>query len=444
MDFIGPIGVLLGVILIIYMTYKGLSILIAAPLAGILVALLNNMNVIEALLGVEPGSYMSAFASYILNFLSVFLLGSILAKLMEESDATISIAEVILARIGAKSPYPVLVSVFIITTILTYGGISLFVVMFAVLPLARPLFRELDIAWNLITIPLWFGAGTITMTMLPGTPAIQNVIPIQYLGTTLTAALVPSLIASALVVGYGMFYMRYALNKSIAKGETYATFAQDAAITKVDKQGPSFLLSILPLLTLIVMAVSGSLFGNDFIKKNIIYIALVVAVVLAYGLFYRHIPKHIETFNLGASGAIMPIVSTSAAVAFGAVIMAAPGFSFFSELILKMPGNPIFSLSVLNALMSGITGSSSGALGIVLPNFGQHYLKAGLQPEMIHRVSSVSSAILAAVPHSGALISFLALSGLTIKNAYKYAIFTVGISAFIALAVLVVYNFLGF
>ena len=437
MEILGSIGVLLGLVAIIYFSVKGLNIIVAAPLAAILVALLNNMNILDAMLGKEPGSFMAAFGGYIISFFAVFLLGSILAKFMEESGATVSIAETILKKIGSDRPYPVLVAIFIITTILTYGGISLFVVMFAVIPLARSLFKELDIAWNLITIPLWLGAATITMTLLPGTPAIQNVIPSQYLGTPLTALAVPSLVASVACVAFGLYYMKRSLDKSLANNETYSTYVKDEVVTETKQNLPSFVSSILPLIVLVVMAITGSVFGNEFIKKNIIYIALATAVVLSYLLFRKYIDDNLKTLNLGATGSVMPIIATASAVAFGAVIMMAPGFTLFSDLIISIPGNPVFSLSFLTAIMSGITGSSSGALGIVIPNFAQHYLDAGLHPELIHRVSSVAAGVLTAVPQSGALITFWALTGLTLKNSYKFGFIIVGVGSFISLVIVI-------
>lgn len=437
MEILGSIGVLLGLVAIIYFSVKGLSIIVAAPLAAMLVALLNNMNIIDAMLGQEKGSYMSAFGGYIISFFAVFLLGSILAKFMEESGATVSIAETILKKIGADKPYPVLVAIFIITAILTYGGISLFVVMFAVIPLARSLFKELDLAWNLITIPLWLGAATITMTLLPGTPAIQNVIPSQYLGTPLTAAAVPSLVASVACVAFGLYYMKRSLDKSIANNETYSTYVKDEVVTETKTNLPSFGASILPLVVLVAMAITGSVFGNEFIKRNIIYMALATAVILSYLLFRKYIKNNLAALNLGATGSVMPIIATASAVAFGAVVMLAPGFTLFSDLIISIPGNPVFSLSFLTAIMSGITGSSSGALGIVIPNFAQHYLDAGLHPELVHRVSSVAAGVLTAVPQSGALITFWALTGLNVKNSYKFGFVIVGVGSFISLVIVI-------
>jgi H+/gluconate symporter-like permease len=435
---LGSLGVLLGVAAIIYFSLKEINIIIAAPLATVIVVLLNQMDVVTSLLGNQPNNYMGALSTYILNYFAIFLLGSILAKLMEASNATVSIADFILQKVGYDNPYRVLVAIFIISAILTYGGISLFVVMFAVLPLAKSLFKKMDLAWNLIQVPLWLGIATITMTVLPGTPAIQNVIPIQYLDTSLTAAAIPSILGGIGCVIFGLFYMNYTLKKSLAKGENFSTYTSGAQTEASDRKQPPFIASIMPLTILVLIAISGSVLGNDFIKKNIIYVALIVGILLALILFYRYIPDKIGSLSVGATGSVGPIFATSSAVAFGAVVMIAPGFKIFSDLILNIPGSPLISLTVLTSAMSAITGSSSGALGIVMPNFSEYYLSTGLNPEMIHRVAAVASNILTIVPQSGVLLTFLSLTGLNHKTGFKQAFTTVFMGTLIAEIIIII------
>lgn len=425
MEFLGPIGVLLGIIAIVYFSLKEIHITIAAPMATILVVLLNSMPLVESLLGKEPNNYMGALGGYIMSYFAIFLLGSILAKLMEVSGATVSIAEFILKKVGYQNPYRILVAIFIICAILTYGGISLFVVMFAVLPLARSLFKKMDLAWNLIQVPLWLGIATFTMTILPGTPAIQNVIPIQYLNTSLTAALVPSILGSVGCIAFGLFYMKRCLTKSLEVGENYATYTSQTNEDTTERVLPPFVVSILPLILLIVIAIIGSLLGDEFVKKNIIYVALLTGIISAIVLFNKYIDKKIATLSIGASGAVGPIFATASAVAFGSVVTAASGFGVFSDIILNIPGPPVISLTVLTSAMAAITGSSSGALGIVMPNFAQYYLDAGVSPEIIHRVAAVASNILTIVPQSGVFLTFLSLTGLSHKNGFKQTFITV-------------------
>ncbi|HEL0640211.1 TPA: GntP family permease [Streptococcus equi subsp. zooepidemicus] len=437
MEFLGPIGVLLGIIAIVYFSLNEIHITIAAPMATILVVLLNSMPLVESILGKEPNNYMGALGGYIMSYFAIFLLGSILAKLMEVSGATVSIAEFILKKVGYQNPYRILVAIFIISAILTYGGISLFVVMFAVLPLARSLFKKMDLSWNLIQVPLWLGIATFTMTILPGTPAIQNVIPIQYLNTSLTAALVPSILGSVGCIAFGLFYMKRCLTKSLEVGENYATYTSQTNEDTTERVLPPFVASILPLALLIAIAITGSLLGNEFVKKNIIYVALLAGIISAIVLFNKYIDQKIATLSIGASGAVGPIFATASAVAFGSVVTAASGFGVFSDVILNIPGPPVISLTVLTSAMAAITGSSSGALGIVMPNFAQYYLDAGVSPEIIHRVAAVASNILTIVPQSGVFLTFLSLTGLSHKNGFKQTFITVFGSTLVAESIII-------
>lgn len=415
MEIIQVIGILVAIAFIIYTAMKGFNILIVAPVASIIVILTNQMNIFASLIGKEH-SYMTGLTGFVINFFAVFILGSILARYIDVSGAAQSIAQKILKKTGTNKPFSVLVALFIITAVLTYGGLSLFVVVFVLVPLAKPLFKQLNIAWNLITIPVMLGLGTFTMTMLPAAPSIQNVVPTAYLGTTLTAAPLLGIIGSIVSVTFGMWYMKKTLNKSIARGETFADFGVSDAVDKVRKETPPFFISILPILLLIVIIIVGSALKIP----NIILIALTAAIIVSAIFFKKYIPSQKAVINEGASGSIMPVFLTSSAVAFGVVITYAPGFKYISDFILGIPGNPLISLSIASAVFGGVTGSASGALGIVMEAFAKSYLAMGINPEAIHRVSAIASSVLTVMPHTGVVLTFFALTGLNHKNGFKY------------------------
>ncbi|WP_075619113.1 GntP family permease [Paenisporosarcina indica] len=433
MEIIQPLGILLAIIVIIALAMKGYSILVVAPLAAIIVIVTNQMNFFSSLIGQE-NSYMTGLTGFVVNFFAVFLLGSVLAKYMETSGAAQSIAKKILEKTGTDKPFPVLVALFVITSILTYGGISLFVVIFVLVPLAKPLFKELNIAWNLISIPIMLGLGTFTMTMLPGAPSIQNVIPTTYLGTTLTAAPLLGIIGSVVSIAFGLWYMCTTLKKSIARGETFADFNVSNTNQEVKTNIPSFFISILPILVLILIIFVGSMME----VPNIILIGLGIAIAISAVVFRNYIPSQKSVINEGAVGSIMPVFLTSSAVAFGIIVMLAPGFTYVSELILGMPGNPLISLSIASGAFGAITGSSSGAIGIVMEAFSQNYLDMGVSPEIIHKVSSIASSVFTIMPHTGVVLTFFALTGLTHKNGFKYTFIAMTVANLLALIAVVI------
>ncbi|HFU4463073.1 TPA: GntP family permease [Streptococcus suis] len=428
MEILAILGVLLAVVAIIYWTAKNLHVIVAAPLASLIIILTNQMNVLEVMLGQEK-SYMTGLAGFLINNFAIFMLGSILARYMEASGATQTIANSILKLIGKDSPYRGLLAITLIASILTYGGVSIFVVIFTLLPLSRPLFKELNINWALFPIPVFLGAGTYTMTTLPGAPSIQNVIPTKVLGTSLTAAPLISLAASLTLLVFGLLYMAYCLKKSLANGETYNEEEDEVAIMIAEKK-PNLFLSVLPLISLV-----GTIFLLNKMP-NVLAVGLLVSILLSALIFYPYLPNQKEILNTAATASIVPAFATSSTVAFGTVLTLSTGFAFIQDWIQQIPGSPLISLSVSTALVSGIIGSSSGAVGIATNNFLPAYLEMGINPEILHRVVVVASAILTVVPQSGVMITFHNLSKLSMKRGLKYSFVLVTVGHILALMVI--------
>jgi len=433
MEALGLIGIAVAIFIIIFMAMKGFNIIFVAPIAAIIVILTNGMEFFPSLIGSE-NSYMTGMTNFMVQNFAVFLLGAILAKYMEKSGAAQSIAQKILQFTGTDRPFPVLVAVFLISSVLTFGGISVFVVLFVIIPMAKPLFKELNIAWNLITIPVILGMSTYTMTMLPGTPSIQNVIPSNALGTSLTAAPIVGIVASIVAVGTGFIYMYMTLKKSQRKKETFADFSTSDSVDEMKQDIPSFAVSVLPIVLLIAIILAGSAANIP----NIILIALTTAIVVSIIIFHKYLPSQKTTLNEGAVNSISPVFLTSSAVAFGIVVTSAPSFTVISNFILEIPGSPLISLSFVTAVLSAITGSSSGALGIVMESFAGSYMEMGVQPELLHRISAIASGVLTNMPHSGVVLTFFALTGLTHKNGFKYTFVTCAVMGFFGLVAAIV------
>ncbi|MGA3600811.1 GntP family permease [Lysinibacillus agricola] len=416
------ITIVISLILLIVLALRGFSIIIIAPAVSLFVMVTNGFPILETF----QDTYMTGFIGYVQKYFLIFLFASMFGKLMDDSGAARQIANLLLRIIGKNSKYKVLVAIMIICAFLTYGGISLFVVIFAVLPIAKPLFKELDIPWHLFMAPFFTGIGTFTMTMLPGTPSVQNIIPTKYLGTTVTAAPFLGIIAAVFVIAINLWYMKFALKRSEQRKETYAN------MTNPDKSGqegikdiyegrtlPNIVVSLIPPIALLVTL-------NVF-KIDITY-TLMGVVVLATILFWNYIEIKKDTLNEGAVSAVLPIVNTSADVGYGSVIAITTGFSLFNEAMTQIPGSPIISLFLATTALAGITGSSSGGLGIAMEALSSTYQNLGLNPDAMHRVMTVASGGLDSLPHNGAVITILVASKLTHKDAYKH-IFAVSVVA---------------
>ncbi len=424
------IEIFVGILFLVCLAMRGMNIIVIAPLAALIIILTNGMD-LQASFFSGQTAYLSGMAGFVKNFLPIFILGAVLGKYLEDSKATVTIANSIFKLTGRDNAYTVFVAIAIIAAVLTYGGVSMFIVIFTVVALARPIMKELDLPWHLVMIPLILGGTSFTMTMLPGTPSIQNIIPTQ-LGTPLTAAPLLSIIATVVSITYGMFYMKWYLNKTLTAGEHYeekeaASAAPAATVTEL----PSLFLSVLPMVVLIVTIFIGS---SQKIQ-GIILPALAAAIIVAAVGLHKYIPSQMKTLNAGAVNSLLPLLFTAAAVGVGTVVASAPGFHVIESWLQFIPGGPLVQIVVYTGFLSMVTASASGALGIVIPLFGHTWIAAGIDPEIVHRIAAITSGIFSAMPHSGFIFSCMAVFGLSHRQVYKQ-VFGIGlVGGLVSLAV---------
>lgn len=406
------LGIILGLALLMFLAYRGMSIIWIAPICAMLVAVTGGLELLPA----YTDSYMTGFVGFAKAWFPVFMLGAIFGKIMDDSGAAKSVAHAVIKLIGKKFA---ILAVVLACAVLTYGGISLFVVVFAIYPLAVALFREAGITRKLIPGAIALGSFTFTMTAIPGTPQIQNLIPIQYFNTSPTAAPIMGIVGAIIMLGGGMAWLTYREKKYNAAGVVFVELENKLEALDVEHL-PNPILSAIPLIAVIT-------FLNIF-ELHIIA-ALLIGIILAAGLNIKRLPKIVQTINSGASGSVLAIINTSAAVGFGAVVRAVPGFANLTEMVLGIKGNPLISEAVAVNLLAGATGSASGGMGIALEALGAKYVElsasSGIPLEAFHRVASLSSGGLDTLPHNGAVLTLLAVTAMTHKDSYK-DIFVVG------------------
>lgn len=310
----------------------------------------------------RENSYMSGLAGFILGNFPVFLFGAILAKYMDKSGAALSIAQKLMSLVGTCSPYRALVSLFVIASALTYGGINVFVVIFILIPMAVPIFRQYDISWPLVVIPIFGGGATYTMTMMPASPSLHNVVPSNALGTPLTAAPLLGILASLAAVAFLLLYMKVALARSQRRGERFEAGVEMDKAAIADRETPSFLLSVLPIATLL-----GMIVALGAVDQIIIY-ALLVAIVMS-AVFFRRFITQKDVINQGTADSLTSVTATSSTIAFGSFAVGVPAFASVFDAIVAIPGNPYISLSLCTVVLAGITASSVGAEGMAVRSF---------------------------------------------------------------------------
>ena len=431
-----PIFLSLG--LLMYLAYRGHSVILLAPLLAMLAVLLSGEA--STMLGVYTQVFMKGLGGYIISFFPLFLLGAIFGKLMDDSGSALSISEALVNKLGKKQA---VLSIVMACAILTYGGVSLFVVGFAIYPIAATLFRELDIPKRLIPGAIALGALTFTMTALPGTPAIQNAIPMPFFRTDSFAAPGLGIIGGLIMLIGGMIWLNYRTKKAINAGEGYGQHHNDNLAIVDHSSKPSLLVSLLPIILVISINfictkwllpsmdnsyLASEEFGAVPLNKVLGIWAIVIALVvscLAMILLNRKRWKNLkESLSDGALGSLLPIFNTASEVGYGSVIATLTGFIIVKEFLLGLsPENPLISEAVFVNVMAGITGSASGGLSIALNTMGDKYLQLasqfGINPELMHRVASIASGGLDALPHNGAVITLLVICQLTHKESYK-------------------------
>lgn len=400
------LGIVLGLIILMILAFKGWSIVWAVPIAASVVAGMARVDMMEAF----TVTYMSGFVSFTQSWFPVFMLSAIFGKLMEYTGMASSIAIKLSQVIGKERA---LLAVILSCAILTYGGISMFVVVFAIYPVAVSLFREANISRKIMPATIALGAFTFTMTALPGSPQIQNLIPIPYFQTDAMAAPIMGIVSGLIISVLGYLYLRWRQKQFISLGEGWVEPNEQTEIDKSEKL-PNVWLSIIPLFIVIVTL--------NLFKWEIV-LSILVANMLILILNLSKWKGFVKAINEGAQGSVVAIINTSAAVGFGAVVQSVPAFTTLTNVLVNIPGSPLISLAVAVNLLAGATGSASGGLGIALEALGEHYykiaLETGIAPEALHRIAALSAGTLDALPHNGAIITLLIITGVTHKEGYK-------------------------
>ncbi|MDR3588932.1 MAG: GntP family permease [Negativicutes bacterium] len=435
------LGIVISLFLLMFFAYRGFSVILFAPIFALLAAVSQGFSPMPA----YTELFMAKAVVYIKSFFPVFMLGAVFGKVMEDTGLAKSIAHAIIASLGKERA---ILAVVLAAVVLTYGGVSLFVVVFAVYPFASALYKEADIPKRLIPGTIALGAFTFTMDCAPGTPQIQNIIPTNFFGTTLYAAPVMGTIGGLLILLLGLTWLTRRLKAAKANGEGYGTGHTNEPPPVDESNLPNWVLSVLPLLSVLVfnfvftkLYVWNPKLLEPFVSLKLplmapavanviaiwaLIIALVIGILLAAVLGFSRLPKGglAKALNAGALGSLLAIMNTASEVGYGNVIASLPGFKSISTALLgiHVGNSPLVSEAVTVNVLAGITGSASGGMSIALDLMAKDWIawanQIGMSPEILHRVASMASGGMDTMPHNGAVITLLAVCGLTHSQSY--------------------------
>jgi H+/gluconate symporter-like permease len=429
------LGILVSLVILMYFAYRGTTVLILAPIAALTAVLISSGGDAK-LLANYTEVYMAGFASFMKVFFPLFLFGAIFGKLMDETGAAKSIAKFVGQKLGKDKA---ILCVVVICALLTYGGVSLFVVVFAVYPLAVSLFKEANVPKRLIPGAIGLGAFTFTMTALPGSPQIQNAIPMRFFGTDSFAAPVLGIIAAIIMFTLGMLWLNKRAKVARLAGEGYGSHKEEYLGEEEVIEIPNIFVAVLPIIVitlanlLISKVILPSLdtsylesFNTSIAKVGGIW-SLVLATILADIVIiiinWKKIKNLKESLKKGAMSSVLAIVNTCAEVGYGTVIKTLTGFGIIKASIVGISGNVLITEAISTNVLCGITASASGGLSIALTALGSTItdmaVANNISPEVLHRIASLAASGLDTLPHNGAVITLLGICGLTHRQSYK-------------------------
>jgi H+/gluconate symporter-like permease len=431
---------------------------------------------------------MTGTVGFVAQFFPIFLLGALFGKLMEDSGSVQSVARFMGERLGARRA---ILAVVLAGAMVTYGGVSLFVAFFVLVPMAQTLFRDANIPRRLIPAAIALGTSTFTMTALPGTPAVQNAIPMPFFGTTPFAAPGLGLIAAAIMLLFGLWWLGRGEASARRSGIGYegasvaipgpgqtatlaagnplvrerATVAGTFDPPEVEKSQvspdlPPAFVAFLPLLVVIAvnLAMSFLVLPNldlSYLAEDrwgptspsavggiwSVIVALLAAILTLLALNRRRLPRLRDTVDAGLNASVLPVISVACLVGFGTVVAAMPAFELVRDWVLGIEGGPLVSLAVSTNVLAALTGSASGGLTIALEALGPTYVQLaaelGIDPALMHRVAVIGAGTLDSLPHNGAVVTLLAVCGATHKESYLDIVMVAIVGAIVALAAVI-------
>lgn len=449
---LGILVLLVAIILFGVLAFRQMSALILAPLVTIFVIVFSALFAGTPLdiLGSLKTQFMPAAANYVSSYFLVFFVGALFGAVYEYTGAAKSIAKWIAGMCHGKFVAPVIMT---ITGILTYGGISGFVVFFVIYPIALQLFRQGNLTRRLI--PAAISAGTWTWSMYgPGSPSIQNVIPIDILGTTPTAAPVPSVIATVATYVLIFVWLEYRTQKFTKDGYYFDDPRLRTQLTAEELSGsddealPNPFVALVPIL-LILFFFNAPLFVNDAgVRVGLpVETAVIIGVIAATVLMFKQIKgganAWVGVFNKGAGDSGTAILNTAIVVGFGGVVKNTQGFTDLVESLKSLDMNPLIFVMITVAVCAGACGSASGGMGVAFSALKDTYLSLGASPAHIHRIGAIAAGTLDSLPHQGAQITLLGICKLTHKEAYFDIFVTQIIIPIIACVIFIVLGTMG-
>ncbi len=410
---IGILSIVAAFALLIVLSYRGMSVMYVAPLCALFVALVNGIPLLEAV----TGPFIGGTTGFISSLLPIFLLSILMGRIYVESGAAVNIARTLMNTLArnASGPRKQTIAVYIciaVSWIMCYGGIDTFCALFTLFPVMLTICAEANIPRKYLIGLITCGVSTAALT--PGAPLVTNYTPMNVLGTSSTAGLIPGLAAVAVMLLGGGIYLSKSIHRATARGEVFEYGAVAFEPPAQGRKYPPFLLSFLPLVCVIVV----------FNLADNLIPALALGFVLSLVLLVPFFQKKdklsrgrvlINTLNEGGRSTAESLFLGAIVVGFASVVQATPAYQVMVDGLLSLPIPAPLLVVLATAILVGLTGSPPAGLAIVVPVLAANL---NLAPEAIHRIATTAASTFDTLPFQGAVIIMLNMAGLKHKDGY--------------------------
>lgn len=433
---LGVIGVLLGIATLIFLTWKGWHMGFVTIVAGLVVILFNGMDVWTSF----SDSYATAFKNFAGSWFLLFALGAVFGKIMDASNAAAAIANFIVSKLGKNR---IVLIVLLTTGILSYGGISVFVIMFTMYPVCMALFKDADIPRKIFPGMALSMAGSVCMTFLPGSPSVPNLVPTEFLGTTIYAAPVIGILGGILVFILNYFFFTHEIKKSALKGEhfiavneTFIDFDDEEQVAKL----PAVWKAFAPIVVLVVIAfvLMQTVSESNFAVVMAMALASIVAVILM-----RKELSLMDAVRSGFENGFNSLVVTSSIMGFGGIITASPTFSNLTDWLFGLEMSPILFACLGINVICAVTGSASGGVTIFWNTMADYMIQTGINPQILHRITTIACCGMDSMPYSSGVVLASEVGKTELKDSYYYMFMVNVVFTLIGLAFAVLLYKLG-
>ncbi|MDU8689303.1 GntP family permease [Faecalibacterium wellingii] len=412
---LGFVGLIVSVVLFILLTFRGWNMAVASVLSSVLILLFNRMDLFKGF----AESYTLGFSEFAGSWWLLFLLGTTFGRYMQDMGLSDAMARVIYARFRGR----VILAVLAVSFVLSYGGIGTFVIAFTVYPIASRLFQEANISRNLLPAVMLFCPTTMCMTMLPGTPSIQNMIPTSFLGTSIYAAPLFGTVAAALtgVIGYLYFWYTTAAKQPVGTGPSVAGKMKSA---------PADYLSFLPCICLWGVA----FFLNRVGIESRAAVAAAMAAAIGVCIVLKRPGVSVQkSINEGSMQGLKTLAATSCIMGYGALVQSTDGFRLCLQQLLRISTSPVLTSILAINVIAAVTGSSTASLQLYYKLFSGQIAQITFSKELIHRITAIASGGLDSMPYATGVAIANELAKTSLRDTYRYVFIT---CAMIPLAVL--------